>query len=175
MYLNNYRNQNMYPTYNPRQVDTSSNITMIQMRNSMLKSQYPKIYTDVNSVITELLPKYRNQTFTEDVVNKVVDEIYTSYLEKRTETRADDTIENNTNSSDIEDITKDLIKVVLLNRLIKTNLDSINTNQGMYQDVPRNYINSAYNSGIYDSNFFSTDINTNYEVPYMGYTPRNYF
>lgn len=203
-----FRNNTMpYYTYDTRQPNFS-NITMIQMKNSMLKNQYPKIYFDINSIINDVLPKYRNMTFSEDIVNNIVDEIYALYNEnkqnergeesinkkvaeannisKKNNLRADDTIEVNQNTSnnlnETENIRKDLIKIILLNRLIKLNLDNINMNfnQDTGFGMSGKFINNPYsnynNFNNYNNSQFDLDyMDENFESSYMGYTPRNYF
>ena len=188
MYVNNgfnrnYRRNGEYPGYFvSRENDYGtydrnfSNVNDIQIKNSMLKNQYPEIYFDVNSIINEIIPKYRNMTFTEDVVNEMVEEIYAEYKEKnvrkeekennvrsavstKKEMRADDTIES-------KDTTRDLIKIVLLNRLIKVNIDNINF------DMPQNNFEPFRARDYFDETNY---METRYEVPFMGYTPRNYF
>ena len=159
------------------------NVNTMQMRNTLLKNQYPKIYDDINNIISELIPSYRNTSMGIDIVDEMVDKIYTSYMslqENKEENlntdvrKANDKVKQDRNINNDEsnlkiekqndnDTLRDLIKILLITRLIKFNLDNTNVNN-MYQ---------RYNPYNYEmrSGFIRNDT----DQIYMGYSPRNYF
>lgn len=161
------------------------NVNTMQMRNTLLKNQYPKIYDDINNIISELIPSYRNTSMGIDIVDEMVDKIYTSYMslqENKEENlntdvrKANDKVKQDRNINNDEsnlkiekqndnDTLRDLIKILLITRLIKFNLDNTNVNN-MYQRYnPYNY---EMRSGFIGN---ENDI----DQIYMGYRPRNYF
>lgn len=163
----NYYSGNMIQNPGFNQFNYNSNINTIQTRNNILKSQYPEIYNELNNIIDDILPKYRNITITEEILNNMTDEILTSYTNNnRKETEADNRINKNSQDKNVRttenNILRDLIKIILITRLIKLNLDNIcSTNR--FNNYYRYNEPYGYNMQIEGNNL------------YMGYQPQNYF
>ena len=198
-------NNNFLPKFNYR-YDLSNNydysygsynISNVINKNNFLKSQYPKIYNDINKIIDEIIYNYRNVSMTEKLICDIVDDVLDLYKKKilnlntneftsntkiskdykENNSKTDNNIDKTVKIKD-EDMIKDLIKIILITRLIKLNLDKLNIN---------NRYNKTYNRYTpelnYDYNFdFSHERNIRSGFDdlennnlYMGYLPRNYF
>lgn len=157
-YLNSFRNGAESPYFDFNRFNSYTNINTIQTRNNILKSQYPEIYHDINNIINDILPRYRNMTHTEELINNITEEILTIYIDNmQNENKTNKNNNNDTNKRN--DLLKDLIKIILITRLIKFNLDNTNNlNRNDYYGMP------------YGFNM-QNDMNN----LYMGYMPKNYF
>lgn len=180
--LNFNQNLNQRFTQNNFEFNNMNNVIN---KNNFLKTQYPKIYDDINNIISEIIPNYRNTSMGIDIVEEMVDKIYESYISlqddkeekinldirKTNEKIKQDKNINENNSKIIEkrkdnDILRDLIKILLITRLIKFNLDNTNMHNNTYQ---------KYNYNPYNFEMRSGSIGNDAEQIYMGYRPRNYF
>ncbi len=147
-YYQPYPEYQTYQGYDARRV----NFNNIRRKNDFLKKSYPKIYFDLNNVIEDFLKNNfsLNNLKAEDDLEKFVNEIEEKFKSI-----------NNTNSSDDKEnikkdylnntqLLRDLIKIILITRLIKLNFDYL----------------PDRNNNMYDYN---------YNPSFMGYNPRNYF
>lgn len=198
-------NNNFLPKFNYR-YDLSNNygygygsynISNVINKNNFLKSQYPKIYNDINKIIDEIIYNYRNVSMTEKLICDIVDDVLDLYKKKILNHNTNEFTSNTKISKDYkennlktdnnidktikikdEDMIKDLIKIILITRLIKLNLDRLNIN---------NRYNKTYNRYAPELNYdYNFDFNHERNIRsgfddlennnlYMGYLPRNYF
>ena len=196
-------NNNFLPKFNYR-YDLSNNygygsynISNVINKNNFLKSQYPKIYNDINKIIDEIIYNYRNVSMTEKLICDIVDDVLDLYKKKILNLNTNEFTSNTKISKDYkennlktdnnidktvkikdEDMIKDLIKIILITRLIKLNLDKLNIN---------NRYNKTYNRYTPELNYdYNFDFNHERNIRsgfddlennnlYMGYLPRNYF
>ncbi len=160
-----YNNMNSFNnTYTRNQTGfRNSNISNVQMKGEFFKSQYPEIYRDINKIITDILPNYRNVNITEKELDDMVEEVFKIRCGSETEnTNASgrNKSENvQSNKTQHDSLLRDLIRILILTRLIKQNLDNINVNSGYYNPYPN----------------FPEMRGNNMDAGYMGYIPRNYF
>lgn len=177
-YMDAFQGGNVFPPYNNMNPFNNtytrsqtgfrnSNISNVQMKGEFLKSQYPEIYRDINKIITDILPNYRNVNITEKEIEDMVEEVFNLYCNKETENsntnnkNKPDSVQNSKNQYDT--LLRDLIRILILTRLIKQNLDNINVNSGYYNNPYYQYGNVPEMRGNSMNN------------GYMGYSPRNYF
>lgn len=180
----NYYRENESPYLGYNQFNQYGNINTVQMRNNILKSQYPAIYNDINKIVDDIAPRYRNITTTEDIVENMTDEILTIYTsnsensknENENETRNTKSVqekstrqvENIAELSRRNNILRDLIKIILITRLIKFNLDGIH---GGNRTSNYQRYNMPYDYTAREQYAIANDTSN----LYMGYQPRNYF
>ena len=198
-------NNNFLPKFNYR-YDLSNNydygygsynISNVINKNNFLKSQYPKIYNDINKIIDEIIYNYRNVSMTEKLICDIVDDVLDLYKKKilnlntneftsstkiskdykENNLKTDNNIDKTIKIKD-EDMIKDLIKIILITRLIKLNLDKLNINN-RYNKTYNRYtpeLNYDYNFDFnHERNIRSSFDDLENNNLYMGYLPRNYF
>ena len=198
-------NNNFLPKFNYR-YDLSNNydygygsynISNVINKNNFLKSQYPKIYNDINKIIDEIIYNYRNVSMTEKLICDIVDDVLDLYKKKilnlntneftsntkiskdykENNSKTDNNIDKTVKIKD-EDMIKDLIKIILITRLIKLNLDKLNINN-RYNKTYNRYtpeLNYDYNFNFnHERNIRSGFDDLENNNLYMGYLPRNYF
>ena len=196
-------NNNFLPKFNYR-YDLSNNydygsynISNVINKNNFLKSQYPKIYNDINKNIDEIIYNYRNVSMTEKLICDIVDDVLDLYKKKilnlntneftsntkiskdykENNSKTDNNIDKTVKIKD-EDMIKDLIKIILITRLIKLNLDRLNINN-RYNKTYNRYapeLNYDYNFDFnHERNIRSSFDDLENNNLYMGYLPRNYF
>lgn len=175
----------------------SYNISNVINKNNFLKSQYPKIYNDINKIIDEIIYNYRNVSMTEKLICDIVDDVLDLYKKKilnlntseftsntkiskdykENNSKTDNNIDKTIKIKD-EDMIKDLIKIILIIRLIKLNLDRLNINN-RYNKTYNRYtpeLNYEYNFDFnHERNIRSGFDDLENNNLYMGYLPRNYF
>ena len=184
--MNNYQYNNPYIMNHMDNQTGHMNVNTMQMRNNILRNQYPAIYNDINKLIDEIMPSYRNTSMADDIVEEMTDKIYTSYITKADDKTNSDVrnmdekqkqernISQNVsqvdkrNMNNIEsrnnNILRDLVKILLITRLIKFNLD----NTSMHTHMHHRYT-------PYDFEMRSGYMTNDVDSMYMGYRPRNYF